>query len=426
MLSFNCISCFYDVAKDPLNSIPIAYQPDLGNTIHGVGEGVVDLEAGLEAIDTTVATDGSASVATFWDIEELFNKLYDGHVRMVDVERSFYDFIILAHPARFTDETITPTYTLDSNSKLQLKLTYTFADGSTEEHDVETINEKSVHEFVVQDLANNPAVPIHLQSLGARVNSITSGRSNIFGGLRMASRPGHVLPDSFTVTYVDGDSETFVTGVITITDAWDSFYDVDGGIFFNRDYAEAFANQQGEQFEAYFDAVMDINDIETGSVRRKLKEHKQINRLNVIKDKIENDSQKQRKLQRRNNNLLGTDMDFSILTNDVAVFKLESFSDKPSEVLAAWESLLVDANANGVTKLIIDLTDNGGGLVKDYYVLLMCMFPEVDVTWFTDQWDINWNEPMTEFLEALVPLLTTLTEEFSSTPIEVSFRMRCF
>jgi hypothetical protein len=71
---------FYDLAVNPSNSDPAEIRTDLGNTFPRSQEGIVDLNSELNAIIEDIMTEQSASLATFWDINQAFLKCRDGHV----------------------------------------------------------------------------------------------------------------------------------------------------------------------------------------------------------------------------------------------------------------------------------------------------------------------------------------------------------
>lgn len=89
------ISCFYDIAKDPSASDPKSFQQELGYSLYGEGNGVVDLEAGLDQILEKVASNGQASMATFWELQSFFNLLVDGHVSLPSVQDDFSSYVII-------------------------------------------------------------------------------------------------------------------------------------------------------------------------------------------------------------------------------------------------------------------------------------------------------------------------------------------
>ena len=387
----------------------------------------MDLEAGLRALDEKVLEEG-ASVATFWEIEELFNQLYDGHVLMVNVEGSYYDYYLWALPERFAglDVGVTTDFILDDNAKLQLTLTYNVS-GTIEEYIVETIDGQSVHDFMVY-LGNNPAVPIPAQSLGGRVNGLIGAGAIFSGNMKLASAPLNVLPDFFNVTYVGGESDAFVSGVEPL-DQWYLFYSEqdlgEGPVYvFDRNFTEAFVNRPGDQSDAFERAVSSIVGVAESEQRRRMKEVKQQNQKShtkrrAMKEKAPEPSS-ERNLQRKNELLNGTAMDFHIINGDVAVLKHQAFDDDVGTTLEVCEYILSEATANNVTKLIIDLSSNPGGQVLSAQTLIMCLFPEVDLYWLSDQWDINWNDPMTQYIESIVEIFESIDEQFEAIPDEVS------
>ena len=81
--------CFYDIAREPNASEPQGHQPELGYEIWQ--EGTVDLKAELTQLSQIVQGNG-ASMATFWDIQDIFNRLRDGHVVLPGIPPPFPEY----------------------------------------------------------------------------------------------------------------------------------------------------------------------------------------------------------------------------------------------------------------------------------------------------------------------------------------------
>jgi len=326
---------------------------------------------------------------------------------------------LLAVPQRLVDGDyrINTDFSYDENARLQLKLTYfNVATDTAEELDIDTINGQSVHDFII-DLANNPAIRLNYQSVGARVNDLLQ-KSAIFGGPLILGKPLDVLPDTFQVTYIGGGEETYVTGAVA-SNAWVSFFEYqtvgeDRFVVFDRTLAEAFVNQPSEQFDAYLRAAVAIDDASNDRSRRMSPADKGARTLTSRRQQT---SGSQFVFDKEITPGVGA---FSI-QDGYAVMKLESFVVDGLDVFYLWTNVTGAALQSGVTKLVIDLSSNGGGIVSSAYLLLFLLFPEVDLTWFQDQWDINFNTPMREFVEALLPIVVALQTQFPDIPVAVSY-----
>lgn len=347
--------------------------------------------------------------------------------------------MIAAVPVGITgagDWTVETFFSYDENQKIQLEIDYydnTAVEGTPPEIvTVETINGQSVHDFMI-DLANNPAVRLPYQSVGGRVNSLVSTNA-LFDGMGAVGRPTNILPDAFVVTYADGRNDTFITGCVAPT--IQSFFTLetldDGSALFNfdRTAAESFVNQPGEQFDAYLRAVSEINDITGGSGdTRKKRVLRQDTDTPLVKDRdsgkrktrfrqIETNSTgaiQKRSLQDEEVPFPENDgkIDAVVVNDDVIVLKVQTFSQLSIQEFASiWESVATFASENGHTKLMIDLSGNGGGSVATAYTMLFLLFPEVDLFWFQNQWDMNFNTPMQEYFEALIPIVLAIVNEF--------------
>lgn len=403
-------SCFYDIAKDPSASKPQSFQPELGNSIYGEGNGVVDLGAGLDRILADIAL-GGATMATFWEIQSLFNLLVDGHVALPGVQDDFLAYDVIAVPQRnIPVSSGAPLYvaSLDATGTLQLNL-----DFGTGGMDVASINGKSVAEFMI-DLANSPEVSLPYSSVGARVNLAVASEmpfGNFFFG---SGTPSKILPDDFVVTYADGTSEVFNTGILPSL-RFESWLTLSGDdvLTINRTAAETFINQPGEQYDAYERATRQIANLTSPRRYARLPKKKPtLKKVGVV-------STRQSESSSYFNQTIPGKGGFR-LEDDYAIMKLSTFDIEVSEVAALWEGVLRESKQKGITKLVVDISNNGGGQIFSGYILLFLMFPSLDAKWFQNQWDINYNEPMRLYLDALIPLIETITTNEDNVSDEVS------
>lgn len=172
----SCLVCrsFYDIAKDPPASDPSSHGADLGYTIYGEGQGMVNLEERLSELISDVSENG-ATGATFWEMNEPFALLRDGHVHVpsypddspvgayymsVYPERSLNSGNILSRPKFYYDP--------DGELQLQIQWLDLSDNNSTSESLVKSIDGKDVYQFFL-DMANAP-IPNTYPAVGARLN----------------------------------------------------------------------------------------------------------------------------------------------------------------------------------------------------------------------------------------------------------------
>jgi hypothetical protein len=404
-------SCFYDLAKDPENSEPASFQPELGYSIIGDGGGKVNLEAGLSAIAEDV-TENGATFGTFWEIQALFNLLVDGHVALPSVVDDFYEYSLQLVPERLIassqsevrNTTVYPGFSFDDNAHLQLTIIWESEDGAQTMSMVDTMNGKSVESFYL-DIANSPVLRLPYQSVGARVNALLQ-EGGLFQGFIQSwvGRPSDLLPPSFTVTYADGTSELFYTGIQSFWFENAVGIDVDTvppSIFLNKTFAESAIGQPGAMYETYQRAVGRIGKINNSTDDAPLP--------NNTANLLENNRPSYKAQQVASDQFVFDDIIIEDLDgdplgaykveNDYVVMKLSSFSIGTLDTFYLWSNVTASAKQAGIKNLMIDISGNEGGFVVSGYILILLMFPEVDLSWFMDAWDISYNEPMRVWLD---------------------------
>ena len=430
------ISCLYDTLKDPENSDPAEIQEEFGHSFFGIGDdGVIDIEAEFAAIAQKVTEDGTASLATFWDIEKVFIQLRDGHINPPDVESAFPNYLYAAAPGRFTGiqeliVQISPEYSFDEDGELQLTLTYTFLDAETldirssEVRQVASINGMTVAQFA-RDLMSNPDMPSPLPTLGARINQLVQ-EGFIFGGFSpFVANPAAILPDLFTITYTDGDSDVFVSMVlpsllVQLGVARQTGADGLPYIVFDRALALEYINQPGEQYDAYARSIALLPE-EFGRPARRLKK----NSAGQHQKRRLEDSEEDDEPDDGNGDEAPREYEIRAFGDDVMVLKIEGFSDDVEVYLDFWSEVLQMANEGQYTKLIIDMSKNGGGAVDMERAVAMALFPEVALQWFVDQDEITWNGSMEAWLDSGLALINLLDVEFRTLTVGVRYLMKC-
>ena len=168
-------SCFYYLAKDPEDSFPKSYQPELGYTIAGEGEGKVDILRRVSDLFFDVRDNQAANISTFWTLNAIFQDLRDGHVGVPPVSgEPLVEWGLRIFPSRVIREGLVakPEFSVATNGELVLKIFWQDQfDGSESESVVDTINGLTVPEFLFY-MANTRSMYLAFQSVGARINQL--------------------------------------------------------------------------------------------------------------------------------------------------------------------------------------------------------------------------------------------------------------
>lgn len=419
----------FDIARDPDASTPQSHQHDeLGYSIYGTGEGQVNIEQGMQGILDQVLAQGFGSMANFWEIEALFAQKFDGHIGLPRLLNDFTTYELILVPQRnvgVDQKGISPEFQIIIDG-LDLRLTYSdFVTGTSITKQVLRLNGQSPRNFFTQLAADGRTLNLNLQTVGARLNLLM--RSNAgFNGILARGIPNAVFPDSFVVQYTDGTSEMFYTGIrCPPLQTW-ARRPTDGTIFMDRFEAEAFLNQPGDLYFLFETAVEAITDASSSRRKSRISVPK-LEKLDIRTATLETETERKEEKaispQSRSFvfDLIWADLAAFIIEDDYAVLKLNNFQMSSELLLVIWENLITFAqDRGGRKKLILDLSANGGGFVESGYLCVFLMFPNVSPEYFQNQWDVNWNQPMTKYLETLIPLLdSTLTAL-----IEISFAVR--
>lgn len=437
---------FYNVAKDPSASDPKNYQPELGNSIYeGENNGQVDLNVNLNELYENVEKNG-ASALTFYEIAEIFSKLRDSHVSLPrlpegSISGQYYMFVIPERCLASGSTKLARTVFQYVDGELQMKIIWAdqvfesvggmslTIDGKVSagpaklktvgESVVAKIDGKSPLEYVVS-IANAPLDGVGFKSLGSRVNSLFSKgwlqnpevssafeRYNFFVHVFMSSsKPSSILPDSFVVQYEDGKEELFFTGILQ-TSLGNILVKSAGQVVMNTAEAKELVNRPGRQFRNYERALGRLegppepevpgNDSWKPSIlstpirlsNRHTERSYQFDELFDVKEEVSYGY---------------------VLQDDYAVFKILNFKMKRDEIVDAWRSMTVDAKSKGVTKVIVDISSNGGGTVVCGEALTAAMFPSMELKWFEDRYDVIYNEPMKLWLGEVVGIVDELQQ----------------
>ncbi|KAL7563541.1 hypothetical protein ACA910_012355 [Epithemia clementina (nom. ined.)] len=413
---FRQYHCFYDIAKDPENSDPDSYQQVLGNTIFGFnGGGAVDLDAGFTSIASRVEQQGYASFETFWEMGMLFTALRDGHVDPPDVHDSFFTYAQILIPFRYFDQSniaTTVDYSMDDDGEINLTLQYTFTDtGRVDTLEVQSIGGYSVKEWLME-LASHPAVYGANPTVGGRMNQIMRLGLYFNDLLLFTTLPYELMPDFFPVVLKNGETVMFRNTIIpNIALLVPTKYSTGANgtlqISLDRQAIEDFMNQPGQQYAAYIRSIAELPDDFGNPARtrdRQLDTPRMADKHNTtLNRKLQDDQDEKNPFDHH---------EYRALDGDVLLYKFDEFNLDPDQVIDLWNNLTNMAIEGAQNKLLIDLSGNSGGSVLHWYTLAMSMFPEVGIEWFSNQWDYNFNDAMTQFVEVATPLLGFIEQEY--------------
>jgi len=417
-------SCFYNIAKDPPASDPRAHQAELGYTIlQGPYEGQVDINAELSSITDSVKSSGRATAATFWDVNSVFNRLHDGHVTLPQFRNDslLTPATLFYIPERCQNGSVTGRheFTTGSDGELMLKMFWKYENKTEEEEEesiVKSLNGMDVYSFF-SEVSNSPSINLVYQSIGARFNALLQGyRTNhksvaavfedtygtgvylwMFFILPLNSRPSNVYPDSIRVVYEDGDEEIYQSGTTSLAMAalHTNESSTDGLMMgLNRTAAEEILNRPGDIYESYDGDECTIdqsnNDI-TPQVRSGGNSSESVSSYFDAEHILLNPNS-------------GGAMAAGKIEDGYAVLKVEDFRINTDQLVAVWKMLSSQAKESGVNKLIIDISNNGGGIGSSASTLAQLMYPSVEYEYFRKSWDFVISKPMEVYNNTVVPI----------------------
>ena len=451
---------FYNQAAHPLQTRPSRIRVADPNIKYRVYSRDMDLHEALQdAIDDVRAY--GASVASVWDVSEVFNWLRDAHLNAIkgaigNLTSDFWSGWF--HLDVFPEETwnklslsgrekeggIVQLKTvfyyddhlevdLDDVEALRLNLERYDEDGNlTETRPVVRIDNLAPGEFVRRFAKDVPLRNLALRSVGPRVNALIGryfptkhARPTLLSLFRPERiRPRHIFPaDSFLVDYADGTSETFYVGIavppkemktLTVHKAKrHSILRRKGILRIDLREMTRQANQPACLYRNFHEGMSEAGYF---SHRRRLatitKQEEEAQGEIVFERacSIHNDGwftkayECSEGFQPPYDDDGPLEMAYKVM-GDYIVFKLDSFDAPPDIIFPMWKELNRVAAENGIRKLIIDLSDNGGGEVPLGLNLAQLMYPEVPCEMFENKYDMLYNEPMALWAGSIAPLL---------------------
>ena len=267
---------------------------------------------------------------------------------------------------------------------------------------VETVGGITVRDFLFY-MANTRCVQLASQSMGARINQLLKIMSSVdyeryMFPLIFITKPTDVLPDTFIVQYADGTEETYVAGVysrgllsiMAPTEDNPNVYDL-----VDRSNVELIINQPGLAYQLYLEARTEVFNAvaETWDDA-------------IVTTDVEKQAEKRLKSSSKASKQLAPSYEFDFtwprneatlvdgvveyvtqavvgykIEQDYAVLKIGTFRIDPKEFAYFWGNMTAAAKDKGVTKLIIDISGNGGGYGVNSLNLAVSMFPYVEHKW---------------------------------------------
>lgn len=96
------------------------------------------------------------------------------------------------------------------------------------------------------------------------------------------------------------------------------------------------------------------------------------------------------------------------VVKDALIFKIDSFDAPPELFVALWREIVLLAKKINIHRLLIDISDNGGGEVPAGLDLARLMYPEVKCEHFNNPYDTVYNDPMRAWAEIVEPILNSI------------------
>ena len=290
-----------------------------------------------------------------------------------------------------------------------LKMFWVYGNETEEkESTVKSLNGMGVYSFF-SGVANSPSINLPYQSIGARFNALLQGYMTYYKAwttayndtygtgwylwmffiLPLNSRPSNVYPDSIHVVYEDGDEELYQSGIFSLEMAAlrvnESSSD---GLMtgLNRTAAQEVLNKAGRIYESYEDdCTADQSNDVTPQLRSgaNSSESASSSFFDILVDPLQ------------------AAVKFE---DEYAVLKVEDFNINSDTLVNVWQMLSARSKESGVNKLIIDISNNGGGKVESGYTLSQLMYPSVAYDFFRKDWDIDISKPMDIYNNTVMPI----------------------
>eukprot|EP00984_Skeletonema_dohrnii_P005118 scaffold1802_cov146-Skeletonema_dohrnii-CCMP3373.AAC.2 len=416
---------FYNIARAPEASAPKDHQAELGYTLfNSPDEGVVDIDAEFTSIIQKVEEEG-ATLASFWEIQSVANRLRDGHVNLPSVNAEDLAGTVFFLPERCADGAVKGKHSFSNDpltEELQLKIDWEDENGTKSESVVESMNGMTPYQFFLE-VSNSPSIAgLVYQSRGARLNSLLTNMRSWSGNfidalgeynqvilpVRIDARPSDAYTPEVLVKYADGGEEMYHAYLKSnfmqqqITGYTDSTVD------FNVTALEEHINKQGSSHAEMMQAIegtFSVVDVDR-TIPQPQPTGKEVRSVRSGEDE-ESES-----FFDTYNEAEAWALKFM---DRYAVLKMESFDDIADEkLLIVWMALSRECKRQGITKLIVDISNNGGGKGILGPTLATLMYPTAAHNWYTKNNALVINEPMQIYRDKIEPLLDDLLDFFQN------------
>eukprot|EP00984_Skeletonema_dohrnii_P020306 scaffold9862_cov149-Skeletonema_dohrnii-CCMP3373.AAC.4 len=404
---------FYNVARDPAAGGLQEYQAELGFSLFdSADEGRVDINAELTSIIESVEEEG-ASWATFWDVQSVLNRLRDGHVTMPKTAAGDLSFgYVFFIPDRCADGKITGRHSISNDpvtGELQLKIHRKDDDGMESESVLESMNGSSPYDFFL-NVSNSPSISgINYQSRGARFNALlmkltehSRDLAEDFGDgenskailpVFVNARPSDAYPPEVQVKYADGEEERYRTFLFPTK------LNIKATTGTTMSLTEASALLQeniNKPGNVYVQLEQVAQSITTWNRKRAAP------RTRSQDDDVASDAENETfwEYEYPEDN---PEVAFKIM-DGYAIFKVESFDGlEPASVIINWIGLCKVCKLAGIKKVIVDISNNGGGTTESSPTLATLMYPTAAHTWYRKNRSVVINKPMQIYRDKLEP-----------------------
>jgi len=399
--TFSTYYAFYDIARDSLDSVPLSYDDQYGYTVYnGTRAGEVDLAKELDRIYLDVERNG-ANLTTFWEVSKTFDRLLDVHVGLegapFGAQVGAFGPTGFSFVAYFSSTIQGGTY---AAARLDFKnngtadiMSMTWFNKDLEPlmvQEIRTMNDMSPFEFLkyftsIEGTSNNE---YSYKALGSRINKLlylSFGTISQNPLQRQFYGNPAWFPPSIQVVFKDGT-----------TDTWEAYVRNEG--VYNLTEIEEQINTPGA-LNRTVQAAIDVATVPIPMQTRRTSKLTPLARMSPS-------SSSTNKLAFQIGNETADAQNLGVVgMEDYVVLKISTFQVQLKTVINAWNLAVDMAQSQGVDKLILDLSQNGGGSVPAGYALMTCMFPEASYETIAQRYNFVYSDLVRVVNETVWPFL---------------------
>ena len=415
----------------------------------------VDIHQSLTSIQKHITKQQRASMATFWDMNQVFGTLRDAHVRALqgnigNLSSTFwsgqYKFAVTSQENwRMVKDALfyKTRFYFDSNDTIQLDLERYDTNGTTLQDTKRVIQ---LHNWTPMEflhhLADLPFLPY--KSIGPRINALlfrnfpTMNADKLFFWGKGRINPTRILPDDFVIQFQDGTQQLFSFRIALTIDDWPDL------VVDKQQLASLKVNDDDDDDD-------DTLVIETTHIAQQANEPSNLYKHFVMvihkAAKQKHQSLSSKSTERR---LASSRTSFAVneaiplelfcekhmdgwfttayncssfyppydddgplevaykVMDEYVLLKLDSFDAPPGIIISLWNEMNDAAAKAGVNQLMVDISNNGGGEVPMGLNLAQLMYPEVSCGMFQNKYDVVYNKPMIIWSQVVHPLLNKI------------------